>query len=213
MKIRWGNVFITSIAVGVGLVTLAGYFIEAGAGLRLQFIAWASLLAAVALWVGALNLGQVHFNKVLDGSAGWPYSAVLLLAFMGVLVAGLVAPLLNLGAGPTSVIGDWVFRHLLSAPAAGLATLFVFILVFAAFRLLRRPANAMTWAFLLTLVVALISLAPAPAGFDLGLRDLWIWLAQVPAVAGARGLLIGIGLGVVVTGLRVLLAVDRPYGD
>jgi hypothetical protein len=44
-------------------------------------------------------------------------------------------------------------------------------------------------------------------------REAWAWLSQVPAVAGARGLMLGIALGIIATGLRVLLAMDRPYGD
>jgi len=38
------------------------------------------------------------------------------------------------------------------------------------------------------------------------------WLAQVPAIAGARGLLLGVALGTVATGIRILIGVDRPYG-
>jgi len=33
------------------------------------------------------------------------------------------------------------------------------------------------------------------------------------AVGGARGLLLGVALGSITAGLRVLLATDRPYGD
>jgi hypothetical protein len=38
-------------------------------------------------------------------------------------------------------------------------------------------------------------------------------IVQVLAVGGARGILIGVALGAIVTGLRVLLAAERPYGD
>jgi len=37
-------------------------------------------------------------------------------------------------------------------------------------------------------------------------------LAGIPAVAGARGILFGVALGTVATGLRVLMGADRPYG-
>jgi len=47
-------------------------------------------------------------------------------------------------------------------------------------------------------------------GFFAGLRN---WLVQVVASGGARGILLGVALGSIVTGLRVLLAVDRPYGE
>jgi hypothetical protein len=34
---------------------------------------------------------------------------------------------------------------------------------------------------------------------------------QVPTVAGARGIILGIALGAAATGLRVLLGFDQPY--
>jgi hypothetical protein len=37
-------------------------------------------------------------------------------------------------------------------------------------------------------------------------------IVQIPAVAGARGILLGVALGTVATGLRLLMGVDRPYG-
>jgi len=38
------------------------------------------------------------------------------------------------------------------------------------------------------------------------------FIAQVLAAGGARGILIGVALGTLTTGLRVLLGSDRPYG-
>jgi hypothetical protein len=39
------------------------------------------------------------------------------------------------------------------------------------------------------------------------------WIQQVLALGGARGILIGVALGTLTTGLRVLFGADRPYGD
>jgi len=39
------------------------------------------------------------------------------------------------------------------------------------------------------------------------------WILNVPAMAGVRGILLGVGLGAVLTGIRLLLGVERPYGD
>jgi hypothetical protein len=39
------------------------------------------------------------------------------------------------------------------------------------------------------------------------------WVLEVPALAGARGILLGVALGTAATGLRVLLGIDRPYVD
>ncbi len=47
----------------------------------------------------------------------------------------------------------------------------------------------------------------------LTMGELRAWWSQVWAAGAARGLLLGVALGATVTGLRVLLGSDRPYGD
>jgi hypothetical protein len=39
------------------------------------------------------------------------------------------------------------------------------------------------------------------------------WVVNVPVMAGSRGILLGIALGTIVSGLRLLVGVDRPYSD
>jgi uncharacterized membrane protein len=39
------------------------------------------------------------------------------------------------------------------------------------------------------------------------------WILNVPTLAGVRGILLGVALGVIATGLRVLTGADRPYTD
>jgi len=39
------------------------------------------------------------------------------------------------------------------------------------------------------------------------------WVLDVPALAGMRGILLGVGLGTAATGMRVLLGIDRPYAE
>jgi hypothetical protein len=38
------------------------------------------------------------------------------------------------------------------------------------------------------------------------------WVTEVLALGGARGILIGVTLGTLTTGLRVIFGADRPYG-
>jgi hypothetical protein len=68
--------------------------------------------------------------------------------------------------------------------------------------------------------LALIVLAPWPSFIPnpslagtATLRDFLSAIVRVPAVAGARGLLLGIALGAIATGIRVLVGLDRPYGN
>jgi hypothetical protein len=45
------------------------------------------------------------------------------------------------------------------------------------------------------------------------LPDIQEWIMAVPAMAGVRGILLGVALGAILTGVRLLLGVERPYGD
>lgn len=216
MKIRLWGVVLTAIAVSVGLITLLGYFVNVPVllALRLQFVAWASILAAWAVVLGAFNLFVVHGKKILDQSGGWMYSIFLILGLLFALATGFSPPLLKMGSGTTNDFIQLLFRSVIVAAGTALSGLLVFFLVFAGYRLLRRKPSVAGVTFLVVALISLLGMAPQlPELPDLGLRDLWLWLSQVPAVAGGRGVLLGIALGVVATGLRILLAVDRPYGE
>jgi hypothetical protein len=68
--------------------------------------------------------------------------------------------------------------------------------------------------FLVTAWVILVGTAPWPFLGDVPffsdiVRPI---IAQIPAAAGARGILIGVALGTLTTGLRILFGSDRPYG-
>ena len=87
-------------------------------------------------------------------------------------------------------------------------------LLYAAIRLLRRRVDLTSIVFLLTAAIILFGSATLPIiGSVPLLGEFSRWWSQVWAAGGARGLLLGVALGAMMTGLRVLLAADRPYGD
>ena len=86
-------------------------------------------------------------------------------------------------------------------------------LIYAAIRLLRRRADVMSTVFLITAAVMILGFATLPFG-NIPLLGTLVrpWITQVLALGGARGILIGVALGTLTTGLRVLFGADRPYG-
>jgi hypothetical protein len=205
----------------VGIIVLLGYFVQpdqvAEASLfstffrlRLLLIRYAVLLAAIALFLGLINLVNVHWSKVSDQSPGWPYSAILIVAFFLTLVLGLVF-------GPDSTVVLLLFNYIQLPVEASLSALLVVSLTLAGFRLISRRRDLISAIFILTALVVLLGSGPGlisssgvQYSFFGGLRN---WLAQVAAAGGARGVILGVALGSIVTGLRILMAVDRPYGD
>jgi hypothetical protein len=94
---------------------------------------------------------------------------------------------------------------------ASLMAILAVTLVYASIRLLRRRADVMTVIFLLVAVAFLVAVMPTPIG---PIPGDWLILqfAGMFSQGGARGLLIGIALGTLLTSLRVLFGIDRPYG-
>jgi uncharacterized membrane protein len=66
--------------------------------------------------------------------------------------------------------------------------------------------------FLLTAVFLLLGSATLPFGDIPLVGTLARWVTQVWVLGGVRGILIGVALGALTTGLRVLFGADRPYG-
>ena len=219
MRIRIVNLIATVIAVLAGLVVLIGYFGGPLQDARLALLSIVSLLAAWAVLAGAANLVLVHARKFLNQAPGWFYSLWVLIGFLLVIIANIAAPFLGWGSGAGNQANTWIFSNVVAVGGAALAGLVAFFLVFAAYKVLRTRRSPMTVIFVISVVLALIVLAPWPSFVpnpnltsSATVRDLLTAIVRVPAMAGARGLLLGITLGAIATGIRVLLGLDRPYG-
>jgi len=200
-----------AVAIGVGVIVLAGYFFEYPLLVLLKqvLLQWSVTLAAVALFIGVINLLKVHALKVVRRQKGGFYSVILITFLIITIFAGVFF------GGPTNNWSLWIFNNIQVPIESSLVALLAVVLAYASTRLLRRRMNLFSLIFLGTVLVMLLGAAPI-LGVEIpglhgphGLRAL---IAQIPSVAGARGLLLGIGLGTIATGLRVLMGTDRPYG-
>jgi hypothetical protein len=206
------NPFLTAIAMAVGIIVLAGYFLTVDmlSALRSILVEWATILVAVALIIGVVNLFAVHWRKVTSGSADGAGGASRIYSL--VLVIALSATLIVAGwLGPTHPYALWIFNNIQLPVETSLMAILAVVLVYAGARLFQRRLNLFTVVFLLSAVVVLLVSGPL-FGYDLpGLAELRAWIGRVPAAAGARGVILGVALGIVTTGLRLLTGADRPY--
>ena len=203
------------IAIVFGVLVLLGYFLpkyKIISDLGGQLLQWAIFLAVFALLVGIANLVGVHFKKIATRQRGAAYSAVLLLALL--LTLALVSLDLATGDnGPAGFWSLWLFNSIQIPIEISLLALLAIVLALTAARLLGRRPNTFTVIFLLTVVIVLLGAAPLYlVGEVLPLNTLRGWATNLLAVGGARGLLLGVALGTIATGLRVLMGADRPYG-
>ena len=207
MRRGFPSLIIVIVTIGVGLVVLvhqfvANAFLDALGG---ELIAWAAIVAAFAVLLGLFNVLAVHVQRMMRRDGNTWSSAVI-------LVTALVVLLLVLPSGGVSVESAWLFRYLYQPLEASFLALLVFFIATAAFRALR----ARTWETTLLVIAALIVLigsAPIVGAISPQLSAAKDWVMNVPTVAGVRGILFGVALGTIATGLRVLTGIDRPYSE
>ena len=195
------------IAVSAGIIVLLGYFvsIEPLPGLRLLLIDWGIIIAGMAVLVGIFNLVAVQMEKIRTRQKGGVYGALLVLSLIITFGFGLLL-------GPDNPFMRMAVDAVIVPVEAALMAILAVTLIYASIRLFRRRRDAMSVLFLVAAVVFMLAMMPTPFG---PIPGDWFILLVEGAIArgGARGLLIGIALGTLLTGLRVMIGVDRPYGD
>ncbi|MFO7323223.1 MAG: hypothetical protein DIU68_015955 [Chloroflexota bacterium] len=213
--ITFGFLTLTGLIVGEDLgflSALAGAFRVAE--LTSVFLELVVVTVGVTIVIGILNLLMVHGGRVVRARRGWPYSILLLISALAVIALTIAERLALLPAVDGERPASMILLETVQVPVeSALAALLLFSLVYGAYRLMHRRVTWTNLLFTLVLLVALLGALPLPgAGISLlaSVRD---WLMAVPVSAGARGLLLGIALATVVTGVRVLLGQDRSYRD
>lgn len=199
------------IAIAFGILVLLGYFlpqIQELQDVQLLLLNWAMLMVAAATIVGVFNLAFVHVDKIRRREKGNIYSVFLIIFLLGTFGLGLFVR-------PGHQIMRLILNGIILPVEAALMGILTITLLYAAVRLLRRRADLMSIVFIITAAVILFGSATLPyplSGNIPVISDLSTWIRQVLAVGGARGILIGVSLGTLLTGLRVLFGIDRPYG-
>jgi hypothetical protein len=183
----------------VGVVTaltladalLAGPAVDAVGTLLLDY---AVILAAFALILGLVHLLRVHLRRVTQRQEGWFYSLFLVAVALVFTIAGVIE-------GPGGTVTQWGLTTLLIPLQAAFFALLPFFLITV---LVRTTKGRSLDALLLAGTALLVVLAgtPAAATYAPWLETLRTWVIDTISSAGARALLLGIGLGTVVTAFR-----------
>jgi hypothetical protein len=190
-----------ALAIAFGLLTVLGLLLVPPLGDLLT--AWASFLAAVALLLGAVNLLGIHVRRLSQGNI---YSGILVISMLAVFVLGVTD---SLGFTENGV--GIVFENVQVPLEMAMASLLAFFLLFAGFRLLRRQRSRWSALFIVSVIVLLLGRTPLPFVTDGLFSQVERFVGDVIVNAGMRGILIGIALGTIAVGLRILMGSERPY--
>ena len=194
------------VAISVGIIVLLGYFIPAVNIFRFILLQWAVILAGIAVIIGFGNLFSVHMQKIRERRPG-SVNSVILLVFMLIIMIFSLIP----GMEPFQKM---MLDGIMIPAEISLMAVLAVTLLYASVRLLRVRPDWASILFLATALIILLGLGPLPYIGQLPfisdkVRPL---VSDVLAMGGARGILIGVALGTLTTGLRILFGADRPYG-
>ncbi len=198
----------TILAIASGVIMLATYILPLE-GLRNMILEVVMIGAAVALLIGVINLIGVHVQKI-QASDKPGNSIILVLALVITFAITLLQE--NTSLYPANLPdSQWLLSNIQLPVESALMGVMAITLTYAAARLVTQRPTAFSAIFVITLLLALVSgtAIGMSTGFGQAIRS---FITHGLASAGARGILIGVALGTIATGLRILLGSDRPYG-
>ena len=192
----------------VGAIILAGYFLSSPllTAIRTPMLDWAVILSGVAGLIAIINLiFGVHWRRLRDPSKNHLFSGLVIFAFLVTLAAGIYF-------GPTNSTYQKVVTAIQMPIEASMMAVLAVTLAYSSLRLLQHQRNWMGFFFFVAVILYLLlnsGILSFTANIPI-LNGLVSGVSQLP-IAGARGILIGVALGSLLTGIRIWLGSDRPY--
>ncbi|PKO00967.1 MAG: hypothetical protein CVU43_13655 [Chloroflexi bacterium HGW-Chloroflexi-5] len=196
------------VAVLSGLLVLVGYFFPFPAliAIRTPMLDWAVTLAGIAGLVAIINLiVGVHLKRLREAGSKRFFSVVVIITFLIVAAFGFYL-------GPADPNFQKVVTAIQTPIETSLMALLAITLTYSSLKMLQRQRNWMGLVFFLSVILFLVinsGVLAFSAEIPL-LQDLLSGFHHIPA-AGARGILLGIALGSLATGVRILIGSDKPY--
>jgi hypothetical protein len=198
------------LIVGVlsGLVVLAAmFFAPQGGSILGTVLNWVIIVAGVALLVAIASLVLTHLRFIAKGKKGFLLSLVLVISFLATLVFGLLRG-----------VDDPVFLKWVGAVIRPIETallgLVALVMMSAAMKIFReRGWSALTVSFGVSAIIFLILGLGFLQNLNIpGLNEVITFVEGLPMIGG-RGLLIGIGMGLLMMAFRVLFGMEGSGND
>lgn len=208
-----------AIALVIGLLMITTYYFPWTDGIFRLVTVWTPVITGFAFFLGILSFLLHHYARVRRRTAGWGYNLSAIVSFVVILLAGLL-PGLFPGAfegnlGPIEAPADqsafqWLFQYALVPMEATMFALLAFYIASASFRAFRARSIEAT---LLLVAAMFIMMGRVPLGEAIfpSLTDVQQWLMEFPNTAAKRAIMIGVGLGMAATALKLMLGIERTW--
>jgi hypothetical protein len=191
-----------------GCFTAIQYFIPHAAvqNFQEQLLSWLQTLLAFAFLLGTVSLIKLHYHKIRNRTDDRGYSFVALFGLLGMISLGFFHPAHHAPGSPFNMM----FQNVQIPIEATMFSLLAFYIASAAFRAFRARTLEAT---LLLVAACIVMLGRVPIGDIIHERlpDATRWILEVPNLASKRGVMIGVGLGMMATALKIVLGIERAW--
>jgi hypothetical protein len=173
----------------------------------------AVIVVAFGYVLGGANALRVNLDGIAKRQPDWPYKLVLVVTLVFTVLIGLKE---GRHWQDDKTVSMFLYNQVYSPMQATMFALLAFYIASAAFRAFRvRTVEA----GLLAVAALIVMLGRVPIGDQmtawlpepLRLGSVQDWIMNVPQNAAKRAVLMGAALGVMATGLRVILGIERSY--
>ena len=196
----------------VGLLMFVQYFtpnkwIEARYN---NVLDWKQVVFGITLILGVISLFLHHWKKIEQKNSGWGYSVVTVAGLVLMIASAMIFT-------PEKKIYPWMFDNVQSPMQSTMFAMLAFYVASASYRAFR--ARSVHAALLLTAgVIVMLGRVPLGEmiGFHVGgkmfsLATISSWILDYPNLAAKRGIMIGVGLGMTATAIKIIVGIERTY--
>jgi hypothetical protein len=193
-----------------------------------DFTQWTRIIASFTLLLGIYSLLNHHFHKMKRKVEGWGFSVIVYVGFFAMTIAGFAYGMDNPSPVTETINGVetpvqtympfmWMFSYMFVPMQATMFSVLAFYIASAAYRAFRARTREAT-VLLITAIIVMLGRVPLGAKMiPAKIQDVeflpWLteWILNNPSMAAQRGIMMGIGLGVIATSLRIIFGIERTY--
>ncbi|MCK4544156.1 hypothetical protein KAU43_01330 [candidate division WOR-3 bacterium] len=189
--------------LGIGMIIQ--YFVPHPFSMEIYRIVldWMIIIGAFYLVLGIGGVLIINYHKIKRRKENWWLSIITIVALFFVALVGIFN-------GVTSeTLFMKIFLNIQLPMQAAIFSLLAFYITSAAFRSFRAKTAEST---VLLIVAIIIMIGNIPLSrYVPGSSMFSEWILSVLNLAGQRGILLGVGLGMAATSIKIILGIERSY--
>ncbi len=196
-----------------GIFMIFQYFVPHGSSEWIYefFLDWIYIIGIFALALGIWSLIRVSYDKIKYKKPNWQYSVITLIGLFLMILFGFdYGRHFFSSQGLSNYMFRAFFDYILIPIQATMFSLLAFFIASAAYRAFRARSLLAT-LLLISALIVMLRFNPYFGIVGDYIEKTASWLLNVPNLAAKRAIIIGVGLGMVATALKVILGIERAY--